>query len=304
MNRPNWKLLLPAAAAGGFVLVGFWGLLVGPLGTAWFLSWRNKRDGPGDDDDEDRRLATFMAEAATAQVAAAARKSTGAEGAAAPAAPVGAPTTTQPSPAAALGPLATPTAAPKSGFAELRQRIAGLEGKPLFDAFAAARLAEIENARDAHAAVEVALIARRAATLPTQAPVRLRAASRAIAACLANRQAAMAAAVFGEFVSERTALQLAAEHWEPLGRALLGEGALMEAAWALHAGAVFSNDLTGAQKRLIEVAVKAAETGKPGVALKLYGTLLAKYPDTQYADFVRTNMRIEEKKLGKGSAPA
>jgi len=32
--------------------------------------------------------------------------------------------------------------------------------------------------------------------------------------------------------------------------------------------------------------------------------VLAKYPDTQYADFVRTNMRIEEKKLGKGSAPA
>jgi len=52
MDRPNWKFVLPAAAAGGFVLVGFWGLLAGPLGTAWFLSWRRKRDAAeGADDD-------------------------------------------------------------------------------------------------------------------------------------------------------------------------------------------------------------------------------------------------------------
>lgn len=301
MDRPNWKLLLPAAAAGGFVLVGFWGLLLGPLGTAWFLSWHSKRDGVGDDDEEARRLATFMAEAAKAQMASAARKPAAAGGAAAPAAPSATSTVIQPSPATAS---ATASAAPKPSFAELRQRVAQLEGKPLFDAFAVARLAAIENARDAHATVEVALIARRAAVAPTQAPLRLRAAARAIATCLANGHAAMAAAIFGEFVSERTALQLPPEHWEPLGRALLGQGALMEAAWALHAGAVLGNDLASAQKRLIEVAGKAAETGKPSVALKLYGTVLAKYPDTQYADFVRTNMRIEEKKLGKGSAPA
>jgi hypothetical protein len=298
MDRPNWKLLLPAVAAGGFILVGFWGLLVGPLGTAWFLSWRKQRDGAGDDDDEARRLATFMAEAAKAQMTSAARKLAAAGGAAAPGAT---PPLNQPNPATAS---ATASAAPKPSFAELRQRVAQLEGKRLFDAFAVARLAAIENARDAHATVEVALIARRAAVAPTQAPLRLRAAARAIATCLANGQAAMAAALFGEFISERTALQLAPEHWEPLGRALLGQGALMEAAWALHAGAVLGNDLASAQKRLIEVAGKAAETGKPSVALKLYGTVLAKYPETQYADFVRTNMRIEEKKLGKGSAPA
>jgi hypothetical protein len=298
MDRPNWRLLLPAVAAGGFVLVGFWGLLLGPLGTAWFLSWRKKRDGVGDDDDEARRLATFMAEAAKAQMTSAARKPAAAGGAAVRGAT---PALIQPNPATAS---ATASAAPKPSFAELRQRVAQLEGKPLFDAFAVARLAAIENARDAHATVEIALIARRAAVAPTQAPLRLRAAARAIATCLANGQAAMAAALFGEFISERTALQLAPEHWEPLGRALLGQGALMEAAWALHAGAVLGNDLASAQKRLIEVAGKAAETGKPSVALKLYGTVLAKYPDTQYADFVRTNMRIEEKKLGKGSAPA
>lgn len=304
MDRPNWKLLLPAAAAGGFVLVGFWGVLAGPLGTAWFITWRRKRDGKDEDGDEDRRLAMFMAEAARAQMAAGADKTAAAGGAATPAAPIaapGAPTVTQ---SGGTIPTTAPTTAPKPSFVELRQRVAQLEGKPLFDAFAAARLAEIENARDAHAAVEVALIARRAAAAPTQAPVRQRAAARALASCLGNGQAAMAAAIFGEFVSERTALQLAPEHWEPLGRALLGQGALMEAAWALHAGAVLSKDLATAQKRLIEVAGKAAEIGKPKVALKLYGTVLEKYPDTQYADFVRTNMRIEEKKLDKGSAPA
>jgi outer membrane protein assembly factor BamD (BamD/ComL family) len=55
---------------------------------------------------------------------------------------------------------------------------------------------------------------------------------------------------------------------------------------------------------LVEVAGRAADAGKPKVALKLYATLLEKYPDSQYADFVRSNMRVEEKKLAKGSAPA
>ncbi|MDX1376676.1 MAG: hypothetical protein R3357_14000 [Burkholderiales bacterium] len=132
----------------------------------------------------------------------------------------------------------------------------------------------------------------------------MRGASRAITACLETGQDALAAALFSEFVAERAALRLAQAHWEPLGRALLAQGALMEAAWALHAGAVLGNDLVSAQKRLVEVAGKAADSGKPKVALKLYATLLEKYPDTQYAEFVRSNMRIEEKKLAKGSAPA
>jgi len=293
MDRPNWKLILPAAAAGGFVLIGFWGLLVGPVGTAWYISWRGKRDRAEGAHEEDGRLAVFMAEAAKAQMAAAARK-----------APVdgGVPAATAPTPVTktvqAEGPAAP--AAPKPSFAEMRARAQQLEGKALIDAYAAARLGVLENARDAHAAVEAALLARRAAA--AQAPLRLRAASRAIAVCLNGGQSAMAAALFGEFVAERTALQLGAEHWEPLGRALLAQGALMEAAWALHAGAVHGNDLASAQKRLIEVAGKAAETGKPGVALKLYGTLLAKYPDSQFADFVRSNMRIEEKKLARKPA--
>ena len=78
MDRPNWKFVLPAAAAGGFVLVGFWGLLVGPLGTAWYLSWQRKRGSAGGADDEDARLAVFMAESAKAQLAAARHKPGGA----------------------------------------------------------------------------------------------------------------------------------------------------------------------------------------------------------------------------------
>ena len=89
-----------------------------------------------------------------------------------------------------------------------------------------------------------------------------------------------------------------APQWEALGRALLGDGKLMEAAWAMHAGALLAGDPVAAQKRLIEVAGRAAEARQSAVALKLYGTLLAKYPDSQYADFVRTNMKLEEKKLG------
>jgi len=279
------------------VLVGFWGLLVGPLGTAWYLSWRHKRDGAGGTDDEDARLAVFMAEAAKAQMAAATRKPSGAS--AVHATPVAAP-------ARFAGPVAAPEApaGPKPSFAELRQRVQQVEERALCNALAAARLAELENARNAHAAAEAALIARRVATKAEHAALRMRAASRAIAACIEADQAALAAALFAEFVAERAALRLAQPHWEPLGRALLDQGALMEAAWALHAGAVLGKDPVSAQKRLVEVAGKAADAGKPKVALKLYATLLEKYPQSQYADFVRSNMRIEEKKLAKGSAPA
>jgi len=298
MDRPNWKLVLPAAAAGGFVLVGFWGLLVGPLGTAWFLSWRRKRDSAPDADDEDARLAVFMAETAKAQVAAPSRKPAGV--AAASAAPRVAPA------ARFTGPVAAPEApaGPRPSFAELRTRVQQVNDQTLRRALAAARLAALENARDAHAAIEAALITRRAAAKPEHAPVRVRAASRAIAACLEGGEAVMAASLFCEIVAERAALRLAQEHWEPLGRALLGQGALMEAAWAMHAGAVLGKDLLSAQKRLIEVAGKAADAGRPKIALKLYATLLEKYPNSQYADFVRSNMRIEEKKLAKSSAPA
>ncbi len=87
--------------------------------------------------------------------------------------------------------------------------------------------------------------------------------------------------------------------WEALGRSLLAKGAFLEAAWTLHAAAALAGDAMSAQKRLVEIAARAAAAGRPQAALLLYGTLLEKYPESEYAGFVRSSMKAEEKKLGK-----
>jgi len=285
LDRPNWKIILPVAAGLGFLLAGFWGLLLGPIATVAFISSRQKKLAAEIGvDDEDRRLAAFMAEAAKGEVARAATRKAGAQAASPPA-------------AAPIRPEAAPGRKPS--FEEITQRVARLEPRETFDALAAARLALLDNGRDAHAAAEAALLAKRLAPGKAQAGVRLRAAANAIALALAGGHAPLATGVFADFIAERTALPLTPPQWEALGRALLSDGSLMEAAWAMHAGALIGGDPVAAQKRLIEVAGRAAEARQPAVALKLYGTLLAKYPDSQYADFVRANMKLEEKKLGK-----
>jgi hypothetical protein len=128
----------------------------------------------------------------------------------------------------------------------------------------------------------------------------LAAAAESIKASLAAGRSADAAKSFLAVVAQRTQLTLEPPVWEALGRALLVQAAYLEAAWAMHAGAVLANDLVGAQKRLVEVAARAGDAGQPQNALKLYATLLAKYPQSQYADFVRANMKQEERKLPKG----
>jgi len=127
----------------------------------------------------------------------------------------------------------------------------------------------------------------------------LAAAAESIRAALTAGRGADAAKDFLAVVDQRTKLTLEPPVWEGLGRALLAQGAYLEAAWTLHAGAAFAGDLVGAQKRLVEVAARAGDAGQPQHALKLYATLLAKYPQSQYADFVRANMKAEEKKLPK-----
>ncbi len=127
----------------------------------------------------------------------------------------------------------------------------------------------------------------------------LAAAADSIRAALAAGRGPDAAKAFLAVVDQRTKLTLEPPLWEALGRALLAQGSYMESAWALHAGAALAGDLPGAQKRLVEVAARAGDAGQPHNALKLYATLLAKYPQTQYADFVRANMKAEEKKLPK-----
>jgi hypothetical protein len=128
----------------------------------------------------------------------------------------------------------------------------------------------------------------------------LAATAESIKAALTAGRGANAAKAFLAVVAQRTHLTLEPPVWEGLGRALLAQGAYLEAAWALHAGALLGNDLIGAQKRLVEVAARAGDAGQPQNALKLYATLLAKYPQSQYADFVRANMKQEERKLPKG----
>jgi hypothetical protein len=139
------------------------------------------------------------------------------------------------------------------------------------------------------------------APMPKAAPADpLAAAAESIRAALTAGRGADAAKAFLAVVEQRTRLTLEPPVWEGLGRALLAQGAYLEAAWTLHAGAAFAGDLVAAQKRLVEVAARAGDAGQPQHALKLYGTLLAKYPQSQYADFVRANMKAEEKKLAKG----
>jgi len=128
----------------------------------------------------------------------------------------------------------------------------------------------------------------------------LAAVAESIRASLTAGRSADAAKAFLGVVGQRTQLTLEPPVWDGLGRALLAQGAFLEAAWSLHAGAVLANDLAGAQKRLVEVAARAGDAGQPQNALKLYATLLAKYPQSQYADFVRANMKQEERKLAKG----
>lgn len=263
MERPNWKMILPLAAVTGFVLTGFWGLLLGPIAAVPIVSWQRRRDGAASADDEERRLAEFMAET----LAATARKR-------------------QPSKEAA-----------KPSFEETRARAAQMDEAALFEAFAAARLALIENERDPQAAAALSLLARRLAPGEALAALRRRSAVQAITLCLASGQTAAAAAVFTEYLDERAGLRLAPAQWDALGRALLGQNNFMASAWALHAGALLARDAAGAQKRLVEVAGRAGAAGQPEAALQLYRTLLAKYPDSPYAQFARENMKLEEKRL-------
>jgi TolA-binding protein len=125
----------------------------------------------------------------------------------------------------------------------------------------------------------------------------LEAAAHSIRSALSAGRAADAAKTFLGVLAERTKLTLEPAVWEGLGRALLEQGAFMESAWALHAGAALAGDLAIAQKRLVEVANRAGDAGQPQHAIRLYQTLLAKYPQSQYADFVRANIKEQERKL-------
>jgi hypothetical protein len=164
----------------------------------------------------------------------------------------------------------------------------------------------VEREREAQFVAEMLRAKPEPAKAPAPAPAAvaapadpLSAAAASIRSALAAGRGADAAKAFLAVLAERTKLTLEPAGWEGLGRALLAQGAYLEAAWALHAGAALAGDSTGAQKRLVEVAVRAGDAGQAQHALKLYATLLEKYPHSQYADFVRANMKEQEKKLPK-----
>jgi len=161
-------------------------------------------------------------------------------------------------------------------------------------------VAEMLRAKPQAAAAPAVKPAAPAPAPATAAPADpLAAAGASIRAALAAGRGADAAKAFLAVVAERTKLTLEPAVWEGLGRALLAQGTYMEAAWALHAGAALAGDAAAAQKRLVEVAVRAGDAGQAQHALKLYATLLAKYPQSQYVDFVRANMKEQEKKVPK-----
>jgi hypothetical protein len=280
MFRSKWLNLIPPTigSALGQMAFGFTGMLLGPIVVAAAMLWWRHRQMRADDQDADvLRFREFMANSAKN----------------APPNPAVPGTVTADAPTPAVAPR-------KPSFDEIKARAAVLGGDALAQAQHAAREALARAPRDAHAAIEVALLVRRAAPEKEQLGARSEAAAQAIALCLANGLAQVAAAMFIEALDERAALKLDPPQWDALGRALLARGAHLEAAWALHAGAVLAGDAAAAQKRLVEVAGKAAEAGRPAAAHKLYETLLARYPDSQYADFARAGLRTEEKKLGKG----
>jgi hypothetical protein len=196
------------------------------------------------------------------------------------------------SPAAPAGSAtAAPVAAPAASALPMSDSAA-----PAQPASAAAAAAGVQTPASAAPAAPAA-----PATPPSAAPADpLAAVAESIRTSLAAGRGVDAAKAFLAVVAQRTQLTLEPPVWEGLGRALLAQAAYLEAAWALHAGAVLANDLVGAQKRLVEVAARAGDAGQPQNALKLYATLLAKYPQSQYADFVRANMKQEERKLTKG----
>ncbi len=51
------------------------------------------------------------------------------------------------------------------------------------------------------------------------------------------------------------------------------------------------------QKLLFEAALKAGEAGEPEFSIQLYGRLLTRYPESQFANLARASIETQKKKL-------
>jgi hypothetical protein len=58
-------------------------------------------------------------------------------------------------------------------------------------------------------------------------------------------------------------------------------------------------DILAAQKLLFEAAHKAGEAGEPALAIQLYARLLARFPQSAFADQARAAAAAQKKKLAK-----
>jgi glucose-6-phosphate isomerase len=63
------------------------------------------------------------------------------------------------------------------------------------------------------------------------------------------------------------------------------------------------NDSVVLQRLLLEAASKAGEAGEPALSLQLYAKLLARYPQTSFADQARAAVDAQKKKLAPGPKP-
>lgn len=117
-------------------------------------------------------------------------------------------------------------------------------------------------------------------------------ASRSIVLAVRSTDMTLAAGLLGEFSPLRDQLALDAGTLNKLGQALLERHAFLDAGWALHAGAIAAGDTVAAEKKLAEVAGKAAVSGQPETARRLYLELVERYPEAGFANFARA--RAEE----------
>ena len=57
------------------------------------------------------------------------------------------------------------------------------------------------------------------------------------------------------------------------------------------------------QKLLFEAAAKAAEAGEPALSIQLYARLLARFPETAFAEPARSAVEAQKQKLAKPKTP-
>ncbi len=64
-----------------------------------------------------------------------------------------------------------------------------------------------------------------------------------------------------------------------------------------------ANDAVVVQRLLLEAASKAGEAGEPALSIQLYAKLLARYPQSSFANQARAAVEAQKKKLAPSPKP-